>query len=175
MNFDGSFKFLGQFNVIGLQEKILSFDEIEWHKMSGKERRGKEHSCTQTIPILFDNDFRHIHPTRHSTIDRIDDEFKSLRSFMEDYYGEQTGYFIRMIIVRMNPQSEIPLHYDTGSSLPYGHRIHLPLKTNDAIIFQVGEECKNLKPESFGKLIINANMEYVIYQMKLEFISLWIG
>jgi hypothetical protein len=145
MKFDGSFKFLGQFNVTGLPEKILSLDENEWHKMSWKERRGKEHSCTQTIPILFDSDFRHIHPTRHSTIDTIDDEFKSLRYFMEDYYGDRTGYFIRMIIVRMNPQSEIPLHYDTGSSLPYAHRIHLPVKTNDAIIFKVGGESKNLK------------------------------
>jgi len=146
MNFDGSFKLLGQFNVTGLQQKILSFDESEWNKMSWKERQGKEHRCTQTIPILFDSDFRHINPTRHSTIDTIDEEFKNIKSFIENYYGDRTGYFIRMIVVRMNPQSEIPLHYDTGSSLPYAHRIHLPIKTNDEIIFQVGEDCKNLKP-----------------------------
>ncbi|OZG73990.1 hypothetical protein BTA51_09425 [Hahella sp. CCB-MM4] len=172
MNFEGDFRLIGVYDVTFLEDKLLSFTESDWGKMSWKERIGKEHRHTQTIPILFDKDFRHSNPSRHAAVNTLREVCADMEGIMKDFFGDQTGYFIRMILVRMNPMSEIPLHYDTGSSLPYSHRVHLPICTNEKITFQVGQERKYLKKGELWEInnqrqhgVFNRSNEYRVHMI----------
>ncbi|WP_041598692.1 aspartyl/asparaginyl beta-hydroxylase domain-containing protein [Hahella chejuensis] len=172
MNFDGNFKHIDVYDIAALSRKVSAFTEDEWGKMSWKDRIGKEHRETQTIPILFDKDFRHANPSRHSAADTLATAYADMTAFMKRIYEDDAGYFIRMILVRMNPMSEIPLHYDTGASLPYSHRVHLPIATNEKITFQVGDESKYLKQGELWEInnqrrhgVFNRSSDYRIHMI----------
>lgn len=144
MDFDGNFTLIGRFDIDAVRAHVASFSEDEWSAMPWQDRIGREHRHTQTIPVLFDKDFRHENPSRHAAYDGMAEVVGLLEDRMKAHYRDATGYFIRMIVVRMGARSEIPLHFDTGSSLPYSHRIHLPIQTNPLVTFQIGEECRHL-------------------------------
>ncbi len=56
-----------------------------------------------------------------------------------------SGYFIRANLVRLNPGGEITAHQDKNFSLAHSHRIHIPIVTNEQVLFMVGSETINMR------------------------------
>ena len=50
------------------------------------------------------------------------------------------GYFIRANLVRLAPGGTINEHRDGNFSLTHSHRVHVPIITNDRVLFNVGRE-----------------------------------
>ncbi len=157
MNLDGDFKKIGMYDVIDIQELVESFTEDEWLKESWRREKFEIHRCTQSIYLIMDEDGRHTDPTEHPALAENLDILQPLLDYVRRQYGQSidargsnesnsSGYFVRMLFVKLIPGGSIPLHFDTGRSMRTSHRIHLALVTNDEVKFTVGNTTKNLLP-----------------------------
>lgn len=74
-------------------------------------------------------------------------EFKNLISEIIHvfYQNYGPGRFARIQIAKMNINSEVIPHKDHGLFFWWAHRVHLPIKTNENIIFSVDGVEKNIK------------------------------
>lgn len=52
-------------------------------------------------------------------------------------YGYERGAFPRIMLARMAPGGVIKPHRDTGPAAHWPHKIHVPLATNDDVLFYV--------------------------------------
>lgn len=158
MFFNGQFKQLATVNISELTTLINTITPEQWQAHNERQEVFDVHSHTQTIPLIFDSDFRHRFPTKHPSLVLFQQLLAPVMQAIIDYYQVQTiptrhsrpnpvikGYFVRMIIVKMAPHSEISEHTDNGFSLSRVHRIHLPIITNDKVEFTVDDVTKTLK------------------------------
>jgi hypothetical protein len=157
MHFDGDFKHLAMVEAGPLRIKVDQLTDEEWNSLGVRQETYHVHACTQTVPLVFDADLRHRHPSTHPAYDRFRQEIQAVCQHIAGYYelnppasrkarpaSGQAGYFARIILVRMAPESEIAAHVDNGYSLSRAHRIHLPLQTSEQVDFCVGSSTRNL-------------------------------
>lgn len=62
---------------------------------------------------------------------------------LEEIYG--AGEITRLIISKLLPNSEVGEHSDTETLLKYSHRVHLPITTNEQVVFKINGQGHNLK------------------------------
>ena len=157
MNFDGDFRKLGTYDVSDLQKRVNSFTEAQWLRESWRRENFEVHRSTQSIYLVMDEDGRHTDPTEHPALEENQDVLQPLLDFVRGQFGqtsesleshdnESSGYFARMLFVKLIAGGSIPPHHDTGPSMRRSHRIHLPLVTNDGVEFYVGDTTRNLLP-----------------------------
>ena len=157
MNFDGDFKKIGMYDVSDIQERVKSFTEEQWLKESWRRENFQIHRSTQSIYLIMDEDGRHADPTVRPALQENQDILQPLLDYVHRQFGQtidlpdlnesnNSGYFVRMLFVKLLPGGSIPPHYDKGRSLRISHRIHLPLKTNDEVKFSEGDTTQHLPP-----------------------------
>jgi hypothetical protein len=61
-----------------------------------------------------------------------------------EHLGVPEGRVIRCLLAAMPPGEHIPTHHDTGDWVPLCHRIHIPLVTNEAVVFSCGYTEENM-------------------------------
>ena len=155
MNFDGNFRKLGQCNVSTFAAKVAEISDRVWEAESFRTEVYEVHEDTQTLNLLMDDDYRHRNPTRHPAYDEFEPEVVAIMGQVNRYLRGSLkmrrlvakhgpGYFICVLLVRLLPDSAIPGHYDTYESLARCHRIHVPLITNDKVIFGVGGSSQHM-------------------------------
>jgi hypothetical protein len=145
--FDGNFRLIDTCDIAPLLAKVRALGEEDWGAVDWRQQRFDAHKYTQTIELIFDRDFRHENPTKHAMYDRLDGDAvvgPILESIADFYTGE--GYPVRLLLVRLLAKGRIPQHVDTGYSLTTARRIHVPVITNDGVIFTVGGEARALPP-----------------------------
>ncbi len=145
MNFGDNYRlWASNLPIQALRERVLSFTEDDW-SVNDKDRneRFKTHAATQSIPIMWDPDLRHRHSEKPA-LERHRDVFGPILSQILALFppGSQ---IIRCLLARLRSDGEIPAHHDPGWSLPYAHRMHLPLVTFPEVTFTVGGETKVFK------------------------------
>ena len=171
MNFDGNFKRIGSTNVDPIKALLESFGEDDWERDSQRQRRYEVHKDTQTIALVHDYDFRHTNPTRHPALQTFGRAIRPILAMVADFYDTSEkgreltnkygiGYFIRANFVRLSAGGEITEHRDMNFSLTHSHRVHIPVITNDNVLFQVGNETLSL-PEGEIYEINNRRMHSV--------------
>jgi len=143
--FEGNFRLIDTCTIAPLLAKVQALGEDDWGAVDWRQNRFEAHKYTQTIELLFDRDFRHENPTKHAMYDRLgcDELLAPILESIADYY---TGddYPIRLLLVRLLPKGLIPQHVNTGYSLTTARRIHVPVVTNEGVIFTVGGEPRAL-------------------------------
>lgn len=151
MNFAGNFTLLGHVDVTGLRQQVLALLEEEWSSCVLRQNRYDVHRDTETIPLVFDSDFRHSHPTRLPALERFQEAIYPALTLVAAHYENSAqgkaltatfgvGYFIRATLVRLKAGGAIEPHQDNNFSLTHSHRVHLPVLTNDQVLFTVGRE-----------------------------------
>jgi len=158
MYFNGQFKQLGNCDIAKLKTLINTVTQAQWQEHNERQEVFDVHSHTQTIPLIFDADFRHRFPTVQPQLEQFQQYLAPVMQNIVDYYNKQTinirnsrpnpvskSYFGRIILVKLAPHSEISEHTDNGFSLSRVHRIHLPIITNEKVEFTVDDVTKNLK------------------------------
>ena len=156
MNFSGNFKEIGRIDTAELKSLVLGLSEEQWENLSIRQQRYEVHKHTQTIGLVYDPDFRHSHPTRLPPLKLFEDALKPALWMIADHFEQSEpgrelvkenglGYFIRATLVRLKAGSGIAAHRDMNFSLTHSHRLHLPLITNDEVLFTVGNETRNLE------------------------------
>ena len=140
---DFNFRYVGNIEVDNILEKVNQLTNADWEEYNFRQIRFKPHIHTQTIPIIFDEDFRNTNPSCTKWYSIFESDIDFLKKKISKFYGG--GYIIRCILTKLISNKSIPTHIDVGMSLSMCKRIHIPIVTNDSVIFTVDNEKKNLK------------------------------
>ncbi|WP_440873662.1 aspartyl/asparaginyl beta-hydroxylase domain-containing protein [Thalassotalea sp. PLHSN55] len=158
MYFNGQFKLLGKCDIAELKTLVDSITTAQWQAHNERQKTFDVHSHTKTIPLIFDADFRHRFPTTLPALEQFQQALAPVMQTIVEHFKSITiitrgdrpnpvakGYFVRLILVKLAPHSEIDEHTDNGFSLSRVHRIHLPIITNEHVEFTVDDVTKNLQ------------------------------
>jgi len=156
MNFPGNFFHIGDIDTAELKELVNNLTEAQWTSFSVRQKRYEVHQHTETIGLVYDPDFRHSHPTRLPALQLFEEALRPALWMTADHFeetetGQQLvrengqGYFIRATLVRLKAGCSIDEHQDMNFSLTHSHRVHLPIITNDRVLFTVGKETINMR------------------------------
>ena len=145
-------------NLEFIKRKLAKIPEREWHK-SGREKTYEVHKQTQALLLIHDEDFRHYNPTYHDLYSEFKKELKPVYDFIADYFNHD-GYIVRVLFARLKGHGRIDTHTDGLYSLLKCHRIHIPIITNDTVVFTIGGEEKVLGEGEMWE-INNATMHAV--------------
>ena len=158
MKYD-NFKYVGEIDTSKIVKKV-DFMSSFWEEFDYRQNRFKVHQHTQTIPILFDADFRLSNPTPSKWYPLFEEHLRKLKELASKFYGD--GFIIRCILTNLKANKNIAPHIDKGSSLHLGNRVHIPIITSDKVLFTVGEEEKNMKVGEMWE-INNGNKIHAVY------------
>lgn len=156
MNFPGNFFHIGDIDIVDLKDLVLGLTEDQWESFSIRQKRYEVHQHTQTIGLVYDPDFRHSHPTRLPTLQIFEAELRPVLWMTADHFEDTEtarqlmqengqGYFIRASLVRLKAGSDIAEHRDMNFSLTHSHRVHLPIVSNEKVLFTVGAETIHMR------------------------------
>jgi hypothetical protein len=145
-------------DVSELKAKVAQLTENDWAQ-SDRHSQFDIHKETQSIQLLGD-DMSHTPPQKTRYFDLLAADVAPIIERLKGHFGRE-GVFIRVLIARLNAQSEIKPHVDKGYSLINCNRIHIPLFTNDQVQFSVGGESRILSEGEVWE-INNADVHAVI-------------
>lgn len=148
MNFNDKFTLLGKLDIRGLRNRVLAFSEEDWSRENWRQKRFDTHKDTTTIPLIFDEDFRHIQPTVRMAYEALREPLEPVLSLIRRHYNKSLklkrlqdkhgrAYPVRIILARLRPGGVITPHMDRNFSLTHAHRIHIPLQTHEEVEFYI--------------------------------------
>lgn len=143
-----NFKFLGNIDITDTLKDLETFTEEQWLEHSYRSNDFRAHNKTNTLEILWDpTSLKTGNQGKKNVVNYNQINFDKIKEQLYPIYNEHygPGWFIRVLIPRLNAGGQIPPHKDGGKSLMEVKRTHIPLVTNDDIIFKVGDTVKNLK------------------------------
>lgn len=139
------FKYFGTFDTKNILQKIKNLTKEDWLEYTFRQEMFHDvHGDTTTIPILYEETYRDsVIGKRSKFYNLFEDDINELNNFLKNF-TKKNGTIIRAEIVKMPPHTEITPHRDMTPSLMLHNRIHLPIQTNEAVIFIVNDEIKHL-------------------------------
>ena len=139
-----NFNFINKINNFkNIKKYVELFMDKDWKEYTFRQDSFDVHAKTQTIPIVYNEDFdKEIldKGTHHGIFVKI---LGSIESELLAKHG--SGHIVRAILVKLPSKCQIKPHQDYGKSLKETLRYHLPIVTNKDVMFTVGGESKNLK------------------------------
>ena len=132
------FRLLGKLEVASLRQCVLRQPESAWSEQDFRQEKFAVHRQTQTIPLLFDSDFRHFDVTYQPKVAEFDEALQPVIQHVASTFKNR-GWAVRCILTRLVAGGTISPHTDFGFSLMHCHRVHIPLVTNPEVKFTVGE------------------------------------
>lgn len=132
---------LGPVDVAALTAEVLRIPESIWDA-ENDEKPNKFETLSNTRHIVF----RFVDSTRHwgkSHDRKLWSEWKDrllpiMRKAVEPY-GYLNAEFPRVMLARMAPGGVIHPHIDGNPAALWPHKIHVPLLTNDQVVFFVND------------------------------------
>lgn len=148
MHFDGLCRRIGKVDPAPLAMAIDSLGEDAWDEWDYRQQTFGPHRNTQTIPLLYDNDMRHAGPTPWPRLAQLEPFLKPVMDKIREAHapagaGNSDGYFIRIILTRLRPGTNINRHRDDGESLVRSHRYHVAINTNPLVDFFIGDQANH--------------------------------
>lgn len=144
MKFDGHIRDLGPQGYAPLRDRVLALPEEQWLMDSTRQDLfSNVHSQTQSIIMLFCEGWPNVEIRKRAAWDLLACEATPLvRRIIADHFAPG-GATLRAVVARLPPGGVIKPHYDKHPSFRIAHRIHVPLKTNADVVFDIeGARCK---------------------------------
>lgn len=137
-----SVRSLGRVDIGALREAVLAIPEHVWDaENAGKPN--KFEALDKTRHIVF----RFVDSTRDWRASHDRPAWAQWRGLIEPVlqqaarpYGYARGAFPRVMLARMAPGGIIQPHVDANPAAKWPHKIHVPLLTNDRVVFVVGTQ-----------------------------------
>jgi hypothetical protein len=134
-----SIRKLGPVDVGPLKEAVLALPDSVWNaENESKPNRFDALDTTRHIVFRFISNF---FDWRQSHDRPLWAKWKPLLepvlSQATASYGYQRGAFPRVMLARMAPGAAIQPHRDQSPAAKWPHKIHIPLKTNDDVVFTI--------------------------------------
>lgn len=125
-------KDFGAVDVAGLTAHLLSLPESAWQENTYRQDTFSVHRRTQSIVLKFDAH------TARELLDTFRPFLADLFHKIKEHFGEYT--IQKLMFARLPSDCSIPKHIDSAPIFDDTHRLHVPLQTNDNVIFTVGGE-----------------------------------
>lgn len=156
------FRHLGQVDVADLKAAVLVIPEDQWNaENADKPNRFEALDVTRHIVFRFVANFR---DWRDSYDRPLWAEWRHLLlPVMEAAtadYGYERGVYPRVMLARMTAGGVIQPHRDANPAAKWPHKIHVPLVTNDKVIFRV-EGAQYIMPEGEAVEVNNMGVHSV--------------
>jgi len=146
------------FDTGALTSKIEQIPAAKWLE-SGREQLFAVHKDTQSLLLVLFEDFKHQKPDYLEPYFDMENELKPLVEYVAGYY-QNNGFIVRLLLAKLLAGGQIPHHTDAGYSLLHCHRVHIPIITNDKVVFFVGGEEKNMRVGEFWE--INNGVDHAV-------------
>jgi hypothetical protein len=171
MYFDSPFRHVGTIDPEPLVQVIESMGETAWNEYVVRQELFEPHRHTHTIPLLFDLDGRHENPTPWPRLAQIKPALEPALEVIRqaNMTGNglgRDGYFVRIILTRLKPGSNINPHRDGGYSMLRSHRYHLALTTNNLVEFEIAGESRHFAAGEIWE--INNREEHAVRNLSGE-------
>jgi len=79
----------------------------------------------------------------HSNWNLVPELWVEIKEVFKDKFNNFE--IVRALVVNLPAGTDIPIHLDAGDNLMYCHRCHVPIITNDNVIFTVNKTSLNMK------------------------------
>ena len=157
-----SMRALGAVDITGLRAAVLEIPESIWDSENAqKPNRFEALDRTRHIVFRFVDstlDWRRSHD-RALWGDWAERLMPVLTQATQPY-GYRRGAFPRVMLARMAPGGVIHPHVDANAAARWPHKIHVPLQTNPAVEFRLGEDLHHF-PEGQGVEVNNLGVHGV--------------
>ena len=151
MNINNSLKKFGTVDVSCIKDKVALLTDVDWQKSDWRQKKYGVHRYTQTILLIFDEIFREGQPTILETFYEYDDFVRPMIEKVGAFFNNTlkakrlgpkhgNGYVARLSLVNLLPGGVISPHLDHAFTLRHSHRVHIPITTNEGVIFIVGQK-----------------------------------
>jgi len=131
------------FNTEAIRKKIEEMPPERWLE-SERERLFDVHRDTQALLMVHFEDYKYKKPDYRDLYAEFQRELEPVVDYVANYY-QNNGFVVRLILAKLVAGGKIPKHTDAGFSLLNCHRIHLPIVTNEDVVFFVGGEERNMQ------------------------------
>ncbi len=135
MKLDVAVRELGAVAAEALAKAVLGSTREQWCAETLRQDRYEQHHDTESLILCFCDGWPDLVMMKGPAWDRL---YPYAAPVVNDILARgyvRGGKVIRMMAAKLKPGGEIALHADTHPSFGIGHRIHVPLKTNDAVEF----------------------------------------
>ena len=106
MDWDGNFQYKGLIDIAALKARVSQQSDADWEQDAHRQTTFPPHRFTQTIPLLYDADFRHENPTAQSKFAAFETDLRPVFEFLAHTYGRD-GVSVRCILTRLAPGDRI--------------------------------------------------------------------
>jgi len=128
----------GEVDTTILREAILNQDDIAWDEDDQRQDDYDVHKQTKSIVMLFASlTWPRVIITREKGWDRIADVAKPTMAEIIERFYPPGGTIIRAVAAKLAAGGSITPHIDSLESFAYGHRIHIPVTTNNLVRFMI--------------------------------------
>lgn len=134
-------KYLGRADCNAVNKLLDRTPDYRWQENKFRQIvYANVHAETQSIIlILYDGIWPDVKIYRRNGWNYFGDQvFAVMKSILFAHYAPG-GTIIRAMLARLPAGAKILRHIDTDPSFAASHRIHVPLRTNQAVEFTVGE------------------------------------
>lgn len=160
MKLDVKLKSLGPVNHVPVKAAMLGATEQEWLEEQLRQKTFDVHAATHSIILLFAEGWPDVKVSKHSGWGRYSSAaLPMMQEIIRKHYSSQ-GTIIRAMFAKLLAGKSIDEHFDDHPTFSIGHRIHVPLVTNEEVRFVIDGEDYNLK-EGFAYEVSNLDYHYV--------------
>jgi hypothetical protein len=133
------FKFLGNYDVTSFFENI---DLLDWGAYTDRQKKRLNMKDTGTIPLIWDIDFTQVNVWPYHEM--FAKQVQELNDLMCLLFG--TGEMCTCVLTNLPASTKIDMHFDDRIDFfKNTNRVHIPITTNDDVIFKVGDQERNMK------------------------------
>jgi hypothetical protein len=143
-----NYLYLGKTDVSFIEKELKNLSDDVWDIETIRQKIYDAHRNTKTINLMWSlesisNKFLTNKKTKEYNLFDIDSFLQKIKKLYVNQYG--LGEFKRIILTKLNANSNIDMHQDLGASLKNCIRTHIPIITNSDVYFIVDGESKNMK------------------------------
>lgn len=138
MDIDVEQRCLGAVDMQALKDSILAQEPAAWQEQLNRQQDYEVHRDTESIVLLFcDESWPDGEIYKEPGWGRLADVAMPLIDDILNTHYEPGGILLRAMAAKLKVQGRIRPHRDTLRSFHMGHRIHVPITTNEYVRFTI--------------------------------------
>lgn len=142
---------------MALKNAVLAAAPERWLDEQLRQKSFDVHAKTHSIIMLFAEGWPDLQVSKHAGWSQFSQyALPVMQEIIRKHYSPH-GSIIRAVFAKLLAGMSIDEHYDDHPSFAIGHRIHVPLVTNDDVIFSIAGQKFNLKKASPTKSAISTS------------------
>lgn len=138
MNFEGNYRFITHFENL----KLPNIEENLWYKNNRNEFYDQHKQTTSIIfaevSQIWDKKTVYRYNIEHNLDKFVFEIVEKLQTILNKRHG-------KVLLINLPAGCKVEPHIDSGSYLESVRRLHIPIETNENVVFTVGGEEKNMK------------------------------